>query len=100
MFNRLFTYKLWCFTFHTGTKRRRARVPEGDPNIKTAILQALEGQNAVPPPTPLSGNEHFVMGLVPSLERMPPEVLEYVKFQIRKVIFDNSNFTLINLEPI
>ena len=53
----------------------------------------------MPTPTPLSGNEHFAMGLVPSLDRLPPEVLEYVKFQIRKVIFDNSNFTL-NLEPV
>ncbi|XP_056460871.1 dual specificity protein phosphatase 3b isoform X1 [Gadus chalcogrammus] len=82
-----------------GTKRKRARVPEGNTNIQTAILQALQRQNAVPTPTPLSGNEHFVMGLVHSLERLPPEVLEYVKFQIRKVIFDNSNSTL-NLEPV
>ena len=64
--------------------------------MQGAILQALQRQNAVPTPTPLSGNEHFVMGLVPSLERLPPEALEYVKFKIRKVIFDN--FTL-NLEP-
>ncbi|CAL8383579.1 unnamed protein product [Arctogadus glacialis] len=83
----------------SGTKRKRARVPEGNTNIPTAILQALQRQNAVPTPTPLSGNEHFVMGLFPSLERLPPEVLEYVKFQIRKVIFDNSNFTL-NMEPV
>ncbi|XP_030195064.1 uncharacterized protein LOC115530030 isoform X1 [Gadus morhua] len=83
----------------SGTKRKRARVPEGNTNIQTAILQALQRQNAVPTPTPLSGIEHFLMGLVPSLERMPPEVLEYVQFQIRKVIFDNTNFTL-NLEPV
>ncbi|CAL8383901.1 unnamed protein product [Arctogadus glacialis] len=83
----------------SGTKRKRARVPEGNTNMQGAILQALQRQNAVPTPTPLSGNEHFVMGLVPSLERLPPEVLEYVKFQIRKVIFDTSNFTL-NLEPV
>ncbi|CAL8253066.1 unnamed protein product [Boreogadus saida] len=82
-----------------GTKRKRARVPEGNTNMQGAILQALQRQNAVPTPTPLSGNEHFVMGLVPSLERLPPEVLEYIKFQIRKVIFDTSNFTL-NLEPV
>ncbi|CAL8269929.1 unnamed protein product [Arctogadus glacialis] len=83
----------------SGTKRKRARVPEGNTNMQAAILQALQRQNAVPTPTPLSGNEHFVMGLVPSLERLPPEVLEYVKFQIRKVIYDTSNFTL-NLEPV
>ncbi|XP_059917653.1 protein PRRC2A-like [Gadus macrocephalus] len=83
----------------SGTKRKRARVPEGNTNMQGAILQALQRQNAVPTPTPLSGNEHFVMGLVPSPERLPPEVLEYVKFQIRKVIFDTSNFTL-NLEPV
>ena len=63
------------------------------------ILQALQRHNSVPTPTPLSGNEHFAMGLVPSLDRLPPEVLEYVKFQIRKVIFDQSNFT-VQLEPI
>ncbi|CAL8240043.1 unnamed protein product [Gadus morhua 'NCC'] len=81
------------------TKRKRAaRVPEGN-NVQTAILQALQRHNSVPTPTPLSGNEHFAMGLVPSLDRLPPEVLEYVKFQIRKVIFDQSNFT-VQLEPI
>ncbi|XP_030235752.1 uncharacterized protein LOC115560462 [Gadus morhua] len=81
------------------TKRKRAaRVPEGN-TVQTAILQALQRHNSVPTPTPLSGNEHFAMGLVPSLDRLPPEVLEYVKFQIRKVIFDQSNFT-VQLEPI
>ncbi|CAL8394751.1 unnamed protein product [Boreogadus saida] len=85
----------------SGTKRKRARVPEGNnttpPNqIPAAILQALQ---SCANPTPLSGIEHYVLGLVPSLVRMPPEVLEYVKFQISKVIFDNSNFTL-NLEPV
>ncbi|CAL8253646.1 unnamed protein product [Boreogadus saida] len=84
-----------------GTKRKRARVPEGNnttpPNqIPAAILQALQSCANI---TPLSGIEHYVLGLVPSLVRMPPEVLEYVKFQISKVIFDNSNFTL-NLEPV
>ena len=71
----------------------------GGDNVQTAILQALQRHNSVPTPTPLSGNEHFAMGLVPSLDRLPPEVLEYVKFQIRKVIFDQSNFT-VQLEPI
>ncbi|CAL8312034.1 unnamed protein product [Boreogadus saida] len=85
----------------SGTKRKRARVPEGNnttpPNqIPAAILQALQSCANI---TPLSGIEHYVLGLVPSLVRMPPEVLEYVKFQISKVIFDNSNFTL-NLEPV
>ncbi|CAL8253740.1 unnamed protein product [Boreogadus saida] len=83
---------------------RRGREPgyqRGTTQTPTAILQALHScaNPAVPTPTPLSGNEHFVLGLVPSLERMPPEVLEYVKFQIYKVIFDNSHFTL-NLEPV
>ncbi|CAL8395561.1 unnamed protein product [Boreogadus saida] len=73
-------------------------VPEAGPAPRTqsAILQALQ---SCANPTPLSGIEHYVLGLVPSLVRMPPEVLEYVKFQISKVIFDNSNFTL-NLEPV
>ncbi|CAL8268801.1 unnamed protein product [Boreogadus saida] len=85
----------------SGTKRKRARVPEGNNptpsnQIPAAILQALQSCANI---TPLSGIEHYVLGLVPSLVRMPPEVLEYVKFQISKVIFDNSNFTL-NLEPV
>ncbi|CAL8378330.1 unnamed protein product [Boreogadus saida] len=33
---------------NTGTKRKRARIPEGNTNMQGAILQALQRQNAVP----------------------------------------------------
>ena len=91
--NRCFdNYKLWCFTFHTGRKRASG-VPCGSTPIQEAILQALQRDGE------LCADAEFLNGLLPSLKRLPPDAKEYVKFQIHKVIFDATQFTL-NLEPV
>ncbi|CAL8363184.1 unnamed protein product [Boreogadus saida] len=78
----------------SGMKRKRASgVPCGNTPIQEAILQALQRDGQ------LCSDTHFLNGLLPSLKRLPPDTKEYVKFQIHKVIFDATQFTL-NLEPV
>ncbi|CAL8233988.1 unnamed protein product [Boreogadus saida] len=54
------------------------------------------------PPGPdgqLCADAQLLNSLLPSLKRLPPDTKEYVKFQIHKVLFDATQFTL-NLEPV
>ncbi|KAK0137443.1 Transcription factor Adf-1 [Merluccius polli] len=61
-----------------------------------------------PPPAPtpapapaLSADEHFLQGLLPSLQRLPPHAKEEIKFQIHKLLYEaNScyNSVLLNLD--
>ncbi|CAL8383577.1 unnamed protein product [Arctogadus glacialis] len=77
-----------------GMKRKRASgVPCGNTPIQEAILQALQRDGQ------LCEDAQFLNGLLPSLKRLPPDTKEYVKFQLHKVIFDATQFTL-NLEPV
>ena len=93
------TYKLWCFTFHTGTRRKRARrVPGGNTPIQEAILHALH-RHATTPPTPkLSEDAQFLNSLLPSLERLPRQACAELKFEIHKLVVEATRRT--NLEPI
>ncbi|XP_030216398.1 nischarin-like [Gadus morhua] len=74
-------------------RKRASGVPCGNTPIQEAILQALQRDGE------LCADAEFLNGLLPSLKRLPPDAKEYVKFQIHKVIFDATQFTL-NLEPV
>ena len=45
-----------------------------------------------PPPAPLSEDEHFFKGILPSLQRLPPHAKEEVKFQIHKLLHEANNY--------
>ncbi|CAL8337043.1 unnamed protein product [Boreogadus saida] len=78
----------------SGMKRKRASgVPCGNTPIQEAILQALQRDGQ------LCADAQLLNSLLPSLKRLPPDTKEYVKFQIHKVLFDATQFTL-NLEPV
>uniref|UniRef100_A0A8C1L5M1 BESS domain-containing protein n=1 Tax=Cyprinus carpio TaxID=7962 RepID=A0A8C1L5M1_CYPCA len=44
-------------------------------------------------------DELFLLSLVPSLQRLPPQTKEFVKFQIHKLIYESST-VLLNLEQL
>lgn len=71
--------------------RPRTRYQDGLLDLKLAILASLKRPR-------LSATEHFLLGLVPALESMPPQTREFVKFQCQKV-FENTT-TVSNLEPL
>ncbi len=48
---------------------------------------------------PRSEDELFPLSLVPSLQRLPPQMKEFVKFQIHKLIYESST-VLLNLERL
>ena len=95
-------YRTWlsfCFNFHFHTVRRRtARAEDRRPEIEELIVAALRREQQPPSPAP-SEDELFLRSLVPALQRMPPHQKELVKFQIHKLVFESSTFTL-NLEPV
>ncbi|XP_039892425.1 uncharacterized protein LOC120736423 isoform X1 [Simochromis diagramma] len=74
--------------------RRRARdgSQDGPSAVELAILESLKR----PRPSP---TEHFLLSLVPALESMPPQTREFVKFQIYKLVFENST-AVLNLETL
>ncbi|XP_026013437.1 uncharacterized protein LOC113015610 [Astatotilapia calliptera] len=82
----------------TGPQRRRARrrsregSQDGPSAVELAILESLKR------PRP-SATEYFLLGLVHALESMPPQTREFVKFQIHKLVFDNST-AVLNLETL
>ena len=84
------------FPFLTVTRgtRKRPRVDEErdrQARIEELLLEALNRRTAEP--APLSEEELFFKSLVSSLQRMPPERREYVKYQIHKLIYE-SDFVL------
>ncbi|KAL4005114.1 hypothetical protein ACER0C_004827 [Sarotherodon galilaeus] len=82
----------------TGPQRRTAprRTRDGsqdDPSaVELAILESLKRPRQSP-------TEHFLLSLVPALESMPPQTRELLKFQIYKVVFENST-AVLNLETL
>ena len=79
--------------FYISYREEESGVPDGSTQIQEAILQALQRDGE------LCADAQFLNGLLPSLKRLPPDTKEYVKFQLHKVIFDATQFTL-NLEPV
>ncbi|KAK5615682.1 hypothetical protein CRENBAI_023365 [Crenichthys baileyi] len=84
--------------------RRRTVRPREEPSaVERALLEALQNQPPPPPPlTPLrvfSSNEHFLISLAPSLDRLTPHEQDLLKLQIMKVIVDHST-VVVNLEHL
>ncbi|XP_055057393.2 uncharacterized protein [Misgurnus anguillicaudatus] len=79
-----------------GHKRPREQPSE----VERQLLEALQTRPAPPPPPPppRSDEELFLMGLVPTLQMVPPHRREYVKFQMYKLLYENITVVL-NLEP-
>ena len=89
------------FPFETVRSQFRKRETE----IEALLLEVLRKQAApVPPPEPLilSEDEHFLKTILPSLQRLPPNAKEQIKFQIYKLLHDANcvhnpvEFNLIN----
>ncbi|XP_025762382.1 uncharacterized protein LOC112846673 [Oreochromis niloticus] len=82
----------------TGPQRRTAprRTRDGSQDspsaVKLAILESLKRPRQSP-------TEHFLLSLVPALQSMPPQMREFVKFQIYKLVFENST-AVLNLETL
>ncbi|KAL4008760.1 hypothetical protein ACER0C_002612 [Sarotherodon galilaeus] len=76
------------------TARRRSRdgSQDGPSAVELAILESLKRPRQSP-------TEHFLLGLVPALESMPPQTREFVKFQMCKLVFENST-AVLNLETL
>ncbi|KAL0147159.1 hypothetical protein M9458_057683, partial [Cirrhinus mrigala] len=83
----------------TAPPRRRAqRRPREQPSeVERQLLEALRTRPVAPPPR--SEDELFLLSLVPSLQRLPPQTKEFVKFQIHKLIYESSTVVL-NLEQL
>ncbi|MED6242289.1 hypothetical protein ATANTOWER_002463 [Ataeniobius toweri] len=83
--------------------RRRVRPREDPSAVERVLLEALQNQPPPPPPpTPMrvfSSNEHFLISLAQSLDRLPPHEQDLLKLQIMKVIVDHSTVVL-NLEHL
>ncbi|KAA0712535.1 hypothetical protein E1301_Tti019069 [Triplophysa tibetana] len=79
--------------------RRRARPREQPSEVERQLLEALRTRPVAPAPPPRSVDEHFLLSLVPSLERLPPQTKEYVKFQMHKLIYESST-VMLNLEQL
>ncbi|KAK5615603.1 hypothetical protein CRENBAI_024839 [Crenichthys baileyi] len=84
-------------------RRRRVRPRDEPSSFERALLEALQKRPPPPPPpTPprvFSHNEHFLLSLAPSLDRLPPHDQELLKLKIMKVIVDHSTVVL-NLEHL
>ncbi|ROL46215.1 hypothetical protein DPX16_0932 [Anabarilius grahami] len=85
----------------TGGPRRRAqRRPRQQPSeVERELLEVLRTRPVAPAPRPRSEDELFLLSLVPSLQRLPPQTKDFVKFQIHKLIYENSTVVL-NLEQL
>lgn len=85
-------------SFQSGRRiPKRTRKNERDTAIER-LLQALK-RSAAPVPPSLSEDEHFLLNSLPSLQRLPAQQKEFVKFQIHKLIYEASTVVL-NLEPV
>ncbi|KAK9963885.1 hypothetical protein ABG768_005107 [Culter alburnus] len=84
----------------TGQRRRAQRRPREQPSeVERELLEVLRSRPVAPAPPPRSEDELFLLSLVPSLQRMPPQTKDFVKFQIHKLIYENSTVVL-NLEQL
>ncbi|XP_052411345.1 E3 ubiquitin-protein ligase CHFR [Carassius gibelio] len=81
--------------------RRRAqkRPMERSSEVKGQLLEVLQTRPVAPAPPPRSEDELFLLSLAPSLQSLPPQTKEFVKFQIHKLIYESSS-ALLNLEQL
>jgi hypothetical protein len=86
------------FPFETVRTQNRKRETE----IETLLLEVLRKQNAPVPPPVLSEDEHFLKAILPSLQRLPPNAKEQIKFQMYTLlheancVYNPVEFNLIN----
>ncbi len=88
--------------FYTAQPRRERaqRRPREQPSeVDRQLLEALRTRPAAPAPPPRSEDELFLLSLVPSLQRLPPQTKEFVKFKIHKLIYESSK-VLLHLEQL
>ncbi len=88
--------------FYTAPPRRRraqGRPREQPSEVEQELLEALRTRPAAPAPPPRSEDEVFLLSLVPSLQRLPPQTKEFVKFLNHKLIYESST-VLLNLEQL
>ena len=66
--------------------------------IEDLLIQSLQRPPAPlphpPPPPAWIEEERFLSSQAPSLHRLPPQQREFVKFQIHKLIYENTFVTL------
>uniref|UniRef100_A0A3B4BJG4 BESS domain-containing protein n=1 Tax=Periophthalmus magnuspinnatus TaxID=409849 RepID=A0A3B4BJG4_9GOBI len=79
-------------------KRRFLESP--NPTFESELLTAIQDLPPLPPPPAASAqsdDEHFLLSLLPLLQKVSPHLKEYVKFQIHKLLYENS-CVYINLD--
>ena len=88
-------------SFDTTPSRRRAqRRPREQPSeVERQVLEALRTCPVAPAPPPRSEDELFLLSLVPTLQKLPPQTKEFIKFQIHKLIYERGT-ALLNLEQL
>ncbi|KAF4096414.1 transcription factor Adf-1-like [Onychostoma macrolepis] len=88
-------------TVPTAPPRRRAqkRPREQPSEVERQLLEVLRTRPEAPAPPPRSEDELFLLSLVPSLQKLPPQTKDFVKFQIHKLIYESST-VLLNLEQL
>ena len=63
--------------------------------IEELLIQSLQRPPApLPPPPVCIEEERFLTSPAPPLHRLPPQQREFVKFQIHKLIYENTFVTL------
>ncbi|XP_073803716.1 uncharacterized protein isoform X6 [Danio rerio] len=79
-------------------KRAHKRQREEPPEVERQLLEALRN---CPSSSPHSEDELFLLSLLPTLQRLPPQTKEFVKFQIHKLISESSSvlFNLVHWRP-
>ena len=105
------TNRMCDFRFHTGAqtgKRKRGSGVDAtgrEQMIEDLLIQSLQRPPVpLPPPPPPQPpawieEERFLSRLAPSLHRLPPQQREFIKFQIHKLIYENTFMTL-NLDVL
>ncbi|MED6243967.1 hypothetical protein ATANTOWER_031791 [Ataeniobius toweri] len=83
-----------------GRRRRRTVRPREEPSeVERELLEALRNRPPPPPPRVYSSMEHFLLGLAPSLERLPLDKQELIKLKLMQMIFEHSTVVL-NLDHV
>ncbi|KAK7918714.1 hypothetical protein WMY93_009998 [Mugilogobius chulae] len=72
----------------TGPQRKRARKRplEKEVSLERELLQALRDKEA--PPRAQTDDEHFLLSLLPLLQKVPAQSKDFVKFQIHKLLYE------------